>query len=1025
MSVKIVDVDKTALALTPEGRIFFNQFRPGEKLKFVSFIGAGRVGKSWLASRFAEHVWYDTVLSDREERRDIPVPWTGDIFFTRGEGEAVTKGIWAFALRPNDQDPDNATDHENGGAEDPGGAPPGGSSRTTDNDDDQESADSSETRGASATIVILDCEGSDNLLDSQQENTIAKQIQAISFFLAGRGSVVFVETDRLRTQSIDDLARILDVKLEDEDLYSLQQLFVVVNKETLGSSFGLEQLLEKQKRPSCLKIGQEFAKERRNFFRIPTFFARTSSTSTTAVQDCVTYSDLTLEDALDQLFCCIQRKTPVSNLGGPECARAVTGYLNMDALEDTLQELLDLELADYSRDLLPMLLRTDDQEDYVDHSRAPASSIASTVAAESASTSSTSAGEASKAKAASSGTIDPVTKSDWTCKVDEELSLSFDDLCRSSVAELTQILLDALQRRPLDLPHDPAQQVAYLQAQQQKEQTMRKQARGGAGASSSSSTTSLGSSDLHKFDASMQVCVTKFQRKPYVRYANVRAPQIVDNYSKKLEAELTAMVLKQRHFAKLVLVTKRILECLVEMFVLQLEADSLEKLMAGAPGGSTSSAASSIGDEQHAGRASTAASNSEKNGKSTTSGTSTTATGTPELEQEEKADVATSGPVAAAGDPAALSSTSAASTINRTAEVDTTSPAPTAELSSTVNHDPAPSSILGDSEPVSSETTTSRAKEVNRLSSAQTVASGGGSSSATASSTGGGRKLKSITGESVKVRSLLSYDSQILDKLLQQWEQNPVVLQIENEASTLEIQQLATTLSSSSNVKAVNRMNTAAQNKYINSTSSVLSFREESRQLAATYRNQLESRLQQIYVSEVNQNLDKLVTILLERLQLPSGVFGFMHNASYDDSSTQAILRDFEYNHSVQSVKIASHSSISSDSNSPMKLLASNYGGGPNARTNNGEQGGSNEMKMNATPKTTSSATNMAADETTESGGAVVDPQDLLSAGELKKASLLKETVDRYRHKLRYAVQERIRMHNEKIVTQLIGMFRC
>ena len=121
MSVKIVDVVyengvSRGLQLTNEGRVFFNQFRPGEKLKFVSFIGAGRVGKSWLASRFAEHIWCETVSqgssanesnaryetsqgSNKEtnnalarSRAEVPVPWTGDIFYTRGEGEAVTKG---------------------------------------------------------------------------------------------------------------------------------------------------------------------------------------------------------------------------------------------------------------------------------------------------------------------------------------------------------------------------------------------------------------------------------------------------------------------------------------------------------------------------------------------------------------------------------------------------------------------------------------------------------------------------------------------------------------------------------------------------------------------------------------------------------------------------------------------------------------------------------------------------------------------------------------------------------------------
>ena len=69
--------------------------------------------------------------------------------------------------------------------------------------------------------------------------------------------MVYVETDRLRTQSLDDLARILDVKLDNDSddetgssPYAEQQLFVVVNKETLGSTRGLEHLLAKSGRPS-------------------------------------------------------------------------------------------------------------------------------------------------------------------------------------------------------------------------------------------------------------------------------------------------------------------------------------------------------------------------------------------------------------------------------------------------------------------------------------------------------------------------------------------------------------------------------------------------------------------------------------------------------------------------------------------------------------------------------------------------------------------------------------------------------
>lgn len=206
MSVKIVDIeapkrpgDVPSLGLTPQGQVFFNQFHPSEKLKFVSFIGAGRVGKSWLASRFAEYVWYETVLqtlgpdispsraaaqavvenveqSDEqasgvkdsvyaqvgENGSDLPpVPWVHDVFRSCPEGDAITKGIWAFALRPNSEEDEEEVDVVS-----PVG---GGGSRR---DDSPKSS-----RSPKPTIVILDCEGSDNLLDTTGANTIAKQIQ--------------------------------------------------------------------------------------------------------------------------------------------------------------------------------------------------------------------------------------------------------------------------------------------------------------------------------------------------------------------------------------------------------------------------------------------------------------------------------------------------------------------------------------------------------------------------------------------------------------------------------------------------------------------------------------------------------------------------------------------------------------------------------------------------------------------------------------------------------------------------------
>eukprot|EP00392_Amoebophrya_sp_AT5.2_P015495 g15701.t1 len=878
MSVKIVDVapEKNGLSLTPEGRIFFNQFRAGERLKFISFIGAGRVGKSWLASRFAEHVWYDTVLSDREERREIPVPWTGDIFFTRGEGEAVTKGIWAFALRPND----NADDIESDSVPETDGATssksPAASGKSSP-DDHNTSSSSTAAAAPSPTIVILDCEGSDNLLDSRQENTIAKQIQAISFFLAGRGSVVFVETDRLRTQSIDDLARILDVKLEDDDLYTAQQLFVVVNKETLGSSFGLEQLLHKDRRQSCVKISEEFDASRRNFHKIPTFFERSGHY--------VTYSDLTLEDALDQLFSSIQKKTPVSSLGGPECARAVSGYLNMDALEEHLREMVKLEVADYTRDILPIIV--------VSTSSGGGGAAA---AAEQQADSSTPASPSN-----------PVTQPDWSLAVDDALLLNFEKLCKLTLPDLTNLLLQALERRPTDLPVDPYEQLAFLQNLYQG---------GGAGGGGSSSSSSSAApqqqgqpqhldENYSKFDASLQVSLTKFQRKPYVRYAAVRAPQIVSEHVKLLEAELSSVFLKERHLAHLAGTTKHVLQTLVEMFVLQLESDTLEKVM-------LSSSSTEVGS-------------------------------------------------GAAG--------------------------------------------VGSSARPTSTTTATSSSSVDVELTAMTGSSSAAASSSTAPSTPS-KKLKSIAGESVKVRSLLSYDSKIIDKLLHEFRANPVVQRVRVDGKTV----------THPNLQA---------------------FVARSQALVTEAEADLERRLHAIYVSEVNQNLDKLVTILLERLQLPAGMFGFMHNASYDDSSTQAILRDFEHNHSVQSVKLCLSPEKEKD---PLRQNATPVVVDQSATASNttadedAEEGESAGKKSRGTGRRIVVAG-------VENGGKLSQPgtsqflkeTQLIPAGseELEKmldstkASLLKETVEKYRHKLRYAVQERIRMHNEKILTQLIGMFRC
>ncbi|CAD7951660.1 unnamed protein product [Amoebophrya sp. A25] len=912
MSVKIVDLDRerNALSLTPEGKIFFNQFRAQEKLKFISFIGAGRVGKSWLASRFAEHVWYDTVVpgctsgAERaKERARIPVPWSGDIFFTRGQGEAVTKGIWAFALRPNDQvdegshDPENATSEQGSPKQDPNEPGP--------------------------TIIILDCEGSDNLLDTHAENTVAKQIQAISFFLAGRGSVVFVETDRLRTQSLDDLARILDVKLDDDGaLYDRQQLFVVVNKETLGSSHGLEQLLQKtgdQKRASCVTISNGFAPDRRHFFRIPTFFCRNNGSS----PDLVTYSDMTLEEALDQLFAAIQKRTPVSNLQGSECARAVLGYLNMEALEEHLSEMVSSEVVDYKRDMLPVISRdtatgiTTGDEQVID---------------------------------------DPVTSKDWRVTIDDELSLDFEQLCQITVPQLTQRLLLALDRRPTKLPTDAKEQVQYLKQLYYQKNISPRDVVGGdgvatngtgangtvanigtGGATTGTTTTASGnalpcsSADHSKFDASVQVSISKFARKPYVRYATVRAPQIVEKYVALLEAELTLLFLREKHNQRLLETADSVLQTLVEMLVLQLESDTLEKLLASTSSASTGNSADDID----------AAGASPESQSS--SGTSTTAEG--------------------------LSSNS--SNAGGSAKA---SPVEMGDNSgTTANGGPL------------SEINSQKQKLV------PTTEQDGGATPSSASSKGGARRLKSITGESVKVRSLLCYDDQILDRLLAEFDANPVVERILSENKSGDHFSRATIASSPSTPT------------------------EQS--LVLSKRTELEHRLHRIYVSEVNQNLDKLVTILLERLNLPGGMFGFLQNASYDDDETQAILRDFENNHSVRSCT------------ERLKSLSEGGGNSPNRRTTQTSQQASDAATTKEDGGTKGATTSSVGRKMQILMGMDPSSRDSTSStsttGNDKKSDLLKETVDRYRHKLRYAVQERIRMHNEKILTQLIGMFRC
>ncbi len=611
---------------------------------------------------------------------EVDTPWNCDIFKSQNDGEAVTKGIWAFALRP--QEDESESEEEDGEEEEfvnPAGAVgngnvntgarsptaasskskspksntnlnrggPGASPSATQTVTGRDRLDSSalsegtefedsksEANGPNAnkngsskssrsklkphpTMVILDCEGSDNLLDTREAATVASQIQAITFFLCGRGSVVFVETDRLRTQSLDELGRLLDVKLcgtDDAELYCDQNLFCVVNKETLGSSYGLDQLLSKCRRPSCSVIEAAFTPDRRHFFKIPTFFQRdsaplpggtvagksSSSTSSDSnnsnkqpgppsLTNLVTYSDLSLPASLGILFNAIQRFTPVSPLRGGECARAVQSYLNMDALCDHLQELVLTEVRDFKRDLLPMIVRdccgdgnlgeadkrselgtgdtTNEVEDDISPlTKAQIASVKNSLDTEGQAQTdavgvAASGASGSDLRSLISEGLAPVAQK--LVPLDSETTVELHSLRALPEEELSKLLHSALDKRP-DLL---ALSSSLVNA--------------GANDPESALTNPLHLSLLQsepKFEVSLQVILTRFARKPYVRYASVRAPQVVERISTQLKRELEAAFLREKLTFDVLRQTRRVLSVLAEVLLLRLEHDTLAEL---------------------------------------------------------------------------------------------------------------------------------------------------------------------------------------------------------------------------------------------------------------------------------------------------------------------------------------------------------------------------------------------------------------------------------------------------------------
>jgi len=362
-----------------------------------------------------------------------------------------------------------------------------------------------------------------------------------------------------------------------------------------------------------------------------------------------------------------------------------------------------------------------------------------------------------------------------------------------------------------------------------------------------------------KFEVSKSVVIAKFTRKPYVRYASVRAPQVVERLTAQLDRSLQAAFLRQKLALDCLRHTQRVISLLAESLFLKLESNTLDTL-------------------------------------------------TKRLGQAHRSS----------------------------------------ETTTIINSDTSSSE--------SKNTTLSKSSDLTTTTSTASSDHGNDDSDR--------RGSCAATGCKMKLRQLLRHDEGILGRILLEFDEHEVIIRItEKEDFPL----FHSNPSIPGNVPVSHTANNRSQEA---SRSGPSPYQMKVREIVGEERRWLQRQLNEVYAKEISESLEKLVQILIDRFEFPSaanssstaGYFGGLlfgssgDYASYDSDATQAILRDFEHSHAVQSVS------------------------------------GKEEPGFRAP---------------------------------YKEPVLLKEAVDRYRHKLRYALQERVRSHNGRLLTRVVGMFRC
>lgn len=267
-------------------------------------------------------------------------------------------------------------------------------------------------------------------------------------------------------------------------------------------------------------------------------------------------------------------------------------------------------------------------------------------------------------------------------------------------------------------------------------------------------------STSEEFAVSLQVALTKFSRKPYVRYASVRAPQIVEFYSDELRERLLDAYLSEKRLHLINKSRTRSLACLGDFYLIQLEGDMLSSWQisqhsfvggAGAAGPAPGSSTGNDRDRLSVASASTSAAGADGSAGATSSVGSDDPS--PSSEGGTKEGHQSSGAGAGAPPPASGGRGGASTT----AAPDHNAPGPL----SSKDRSPAP--------------TTGAAAAV----AAAPVVGAGEKAASTMP-----QRLKSISGDRVKVRSLLSCDDKFLKTLIEAWDVDPVVHRIRNEAFT-------------------------------------------------------------------------------------------------------------------------------------------------------------------------------------------------------------------------------------------------